>query len=94
MINIVLPKADYTKKEIIWEALMDDRRYEPDPLTLLEMRKKIDLEHFQNEVSQLQFRLTFLKVSKPNGGLISLSLQSKKLFCVFISALETKKNHT
>lgn len=48
--NIVLPKADYSKKEIIWEALLGDGQYRPDPITLIEMRKKIDLEHFQIEV--------------------------------------------
>lgn len=50
MLNIVLPKADYSAKEIIWEALLADGQYKPDPITLLEMRKKIDLEHFQIEV--------------------------------------------
>lgn len=52
LINIVLPKADYSKKEIIWEALLMDGKFAPDPRTLLEMRKKIDLEHFQIEVIQ------------------------------------------
>ena len=52
-LNIVLPKADYSKKEIIWEALFVDGRYKPDPLTLHEMRKKLDLENFQIEVSDV-----------------------------------------
>ena len=54
-INIVLPKADYSKKEIIWEALFIDNRYKPDVFTLNEMRKKLDLETFQIEVSTTLF---------------------------------------
>lgn len=51
LLDIVLPKADYKKKEIVWEALFADKRYQPDPKTMLEMRKKLDLEMFQMEVS-------------------------------------------
>ena len=53
LLNIVLPKSDYTAKEIVWEALMADKRYQADSLTLHEMRKKLDLEKFQIEVSVL-----------------------------------------
>ena len=49
--SIVLPKADYSKKEIIWEALLHDGRFKPDLITFNEMRKKLDLEKFQIEVS-------------------------------------------
>lgn len=51
ILSIVLTKADYVGKEKIWEALMDDRSYQPDPMTFHEMRKKIDLEKFQLEVN-------------------------------------------
>ncbi|XP_050543633.1 nudC domain-containing protein 2-like isoform X2 [Daktulosphaira vitifoliae] len=50
LINIVLTKADYIKKEIVWEALMEDKSFMADPLTFIEMRKKMDLEKFQIEI--------------------------------------------
>lgn len=50
LLSIVLPKADFAGKEIIWEALMDSGQYHADPLTFHEMRKKLDLEKFQIEV--------------------------------------------
>ncbi|XP_065203774.1 nudC domain-containing protein 2-like [Planococcus citri] len=49
LLNIVLPKADYAAKEIVWEALTADEKYHADPVTLHEMRKKLDLEKFQIE---------------------------------------------
>lgn len=50
LLNIVLAKADYVKKEIVWEALMEDGSFRADPITYHEMRKKMDLEKFQIEV--------------------------------------------
>lgn len=50
LLTIVMSKANYEKKEEIWEALLHDGHYQPDPPTLHEMRKKIDLEKFQLEV--------------------------------------------
>lgn len=50
VLNIILSKAEYEGKDTIWEALLSDRSFQPDPLTLHEMRKKIDLEKFQIEV--------------------------------------------
>lgn len=50
LLNIVLAKADYVRKEVVWESLMEDGSYKADPLTFHEMRKKIDLEKFQIEV--------------------------------------------
>lgn len=46
----MLTKADYVKKEIVWEALLEDGSYRADPITYQEMRKKMDLEKFQIEV--------------------------------------------
>lgn len=70
ILSIVLTKADYVGKEIVWEALMADRRYEPDPMTFHEMRKKIDLEKFQIEV-------TFIKFNYFSAQLNVLSAMSK-----------------
>uniref|UniRef100_A0A1B6EC06 CS domain-containing protein n=1 Tax=Clastoptera arizonana TaxID=38151 RepID=A0A1B6EC06_9HEMI len=55
LLNIVLSKAQYEKKEDIWEALLQDGSYQPDLLTLHEMRKKIDLEKFQLENPGMDF---------------------------------------
>ncbi|XP_075234440.1 nudC domain-containing protein 2-like [Lycorma delicatula] len=55
VLSVVLTKADYVGKEKIWEALMADRSYQPDPLTFHEMRKKIDLEKFQIENPGMDF---------------------------------------
>lgn len=51
LLNIVLAKADVASKDEIWESLLEADMYKPDPLTLHEMRKKMDLERFQIEVS-------------------------------------------
>ena len=51
IIHIVLTKADATTKETTWEGLMKDE-YLADPWTIHEMRKKLDLERFQIEVSR------------------------------------------
>jgi hypothetical protein len=51
LLNIVLAKADVALKDEIWESLLEADMYKPDPFTLHEMRKKMDLERFQIEVS-------------------------------------------
>lgn len=55
ILNIVISKADYAEKEQIWEALLEDGRYQPDAWTIHEMRKKIDLEKFQIENPGMDF---------------------------------------
>jgi hypothetical protein len=51
LLNIMLAKADVALKDEIWESLLEGDMYKPDPFTLHEMRKKMDLERFQIEVS-------------------------------------------
>jgi hypothetical protein len=53
LLNIVLAKADVSLKDEIWESLLEGSVYQPDAYTLHEMRKKLDLERFQIEVSLL-----------------------------------------
>jgi len=53
LLNIVLAKADVSLKDEIWESLLEGGVYQPDAYTLHEMRKKLDLERFQIEVSLL-----------------------------------------
>jgi len=53
LLNIVLGKADVSLKDEIWESLLEGGVYQPDANTLHEMRKKLDLERFQIEVSLL-----------------------------------------
>jgi hypothetical protein len=53
LLNIVLAKADVSSKDEIWESLLEGGVYQPDPFTMQEMRKKLDLERFQIEVSLL-----------------------------------------
>lgn len=48
---IVLAKSDYSVKDDMWESLLADGKYQPDAWTLQEMRKTLDLERFQIEVS-------------------------------------------
>lgn len=50
LLKIILTKADYIKKEIVWESLLEDGSFKADPVTYIEMKKKIDLEKFQIEV--------------------------------------------
>ncbi|VVC24872.1 Hypothetical protein CINCED_3A014389 [Cinara cedri] len=50
LLKIILIKADYIKKEIVWESLLEDGSFKADPITYIEMKKKIDLEKFQIEV--------------------------------------------
>ena len=46
----MLAKVDAKLKDEIWESLLENDCYKPDPYTLHEMRKKMDLEKFQIEV--------------------------------------------
>jgi len=55
LLNIVLTKADFVKKEIVWESLMEDGTFKADPITYHEMRKKMDLEKFQIEVCKVKY---------------------------------------
>jgi len=55
LLNIVLAKADFVKKEIVWESLMEDGSFRADPITYNEMRKKLDLEKFQIEYPGMDF---------------------------------------
>lgn len=52
---IVLSKSDYSIKDEMWESLLADGRYQPDAVTLLEMRKTLDLERFQIENPGMDF---------------------------------------
>ncbi|XP_066999657.1 nudC domain-containing protein 2 [Anabrus simplex] len=49
VLTIVLAKANHSLKEEIWESLLENHGFQPDMLTLHEMRKKFDLEKFQIE---------------------------------------------
>ena len=49
LVRIQLVKAN-PRKDDCWLALMRDKTFAPDPVTLNEMRKKLDLEQFQLEV--------------------------------------------
>ncbi|KAK3912356.1 NudC domain-containing protein 2 [Frankliniella fusca] len=49
LLDIVLSKSNTFKQDEIWESLMEDGCYKPDPLVFHEMRKKLDLERFQLE---------------------------------------------
>lgn len=51
MLCILLAKADYSFKEDMWESVLAEGEFQPDPWTLHEMRKNLDLERFQIEVS-------------------------------------------
>ena len=53
MLNIVLTKADFSNKEIVWEAIMEDGSFKADPLTYIEMMKKMDLEKLQMKVCKV-----------------------------------------
>ena len=50
IVHIVLAKADVKVKETIWEGLLKDQ-FIADPWLIHEMRKKLDLERFEIEVS-------------------------------------------
>lgn len=53
ILDIILSKAEYQGKDTLWDSLLKDGSFCPDPLTLLEMRKKLDLEKFQLEASKI-----------------------------------------
>lgn len=53
LLNIVLTKADYSNKENVWEAIMEDGSFKADPITYIEMMKKMDLEKLQMKVCKI-----------------------------------------
>ena len=50
LLRIQLVKADQRTKDQCWLSLLENQ-FSPDPIILNEMRKKLDLERFQIEVS-------------------------------------------
>jgi hypothetical protein len=48
LIRIQLIKAHHKTKDLCWVSLLENQYY-TDPVTLNEMRKKLDLENFQKE---------------------------------------------
>ncbi|KAK6616887.1 hypothetical protein RUM43_014857 [Polyplax serrata] len=52
---IVLAKADHSIKDDMWGSLLVNGQYQPDPWTLHEMRKNLDLERFQIENPGMDF---------------------------------------
>ncbi|KAL4097971.1 hypothetical protein QTP88_022650 [Uroleucon formosanum] len=55
LLNIVLTKADYSNKENVWEAIMEDGSFKADPITYIEMMKKMDLEKLQMKYPGMDF---------------------------------------
>ncbi|XP_054285380.1 nudC domain-containing protein 2-like [Macrosteles quadrilineatus] len=72
-LNIVLSKAEYDQKDTLWESILKDGSYQPDPLTLHEMRKKLDLEKFQIENPGMDFSRA--KLSKSYDQMPGMSVQ-------------------
>ncbi|EEB13573.1 NudC domain-containing protein, putative [Pediculus humanus corporis] len=80
---ILLAKADHCVKDDMWESLLANGQYKPDPLTLHETRKNLDLERFQIENPGLDF--SGAKLSKnydklpgwSNDRLMELQAQSQ-----------------
>lgn len=60
IVHIALTKADACSKETLWEGLLKDN-FLADPWTVHEMRKKLDLEHFQIENPGFDFSGATLK---------------------------------
>ncbi|KAK8719597.1 hypothetical protein OTU49_013925 [Cherax quadricarinatus] len=60
MLHIAMTKADACSKETLWEGLLTDN-FLADPWTILEMRKKLDLERFQIENPGFDFSGATLK---------------------------------
>ncbi|XP_063851143.1 nudC domain-containing protein 2-like [Scylla paramamosain] len=60
LLHIAMTKADACTKETLWEGLLTDR-FLADPFVQLEMRKKLDLEHFQMENPGFDFSGATLK---------------------------------
>ncbi|XP_015375883.1 PREDICTED: nudC domain-containing protein 2-like [Diuraphis noxia] len=50
LLNIVLTKADCSDKQNFWEAILEDGSFKADPLTCIEMMKKMDLEKLQMKI--------------------------------------------
>ncbi|GLG93194.1 hypothetical protein R5R35_012720 [Gryllus longicercus] len=69
VLSIVLGKATPAHSEEIWEALLADGQFAPDPLTVHNMRKKMDLEKFQIENPGFDFSRAKLSkcYDKPPG---------------------------
>ena len=55
LLRIQLVKADERTKDHCWLSLLE-AQFTPDPITLSEMRKKLDLERFQLEVTLNTFK--------------------------------------
>ncbi|XP_022644301.1 nudC domain-containing protein 2-like isoform X2 [Varroa destructor] len=47
-VTVLLVKAQSAKSEDVWSSLLEDE-FKADPMTLMEMMKKLDLEKFQIE---------------------------------------------
>ena len=60
LLRIQLVKADQRTKDECWLSLLENQ-FSPDPIILNEMRKKLDLERFQIEVSFLQHYMVKIK---------------------------------
>ena len=60
LLRIQLVKADQRTKDQCWLSLLENQ-FSPDPIILNEMRKKLDLERFQIEVSFLQHYMVKIK---------------------------------
>ena len=60
LLRIQLVKADQRTKDECWLSLLENQ-FSPDPIILHEMRKKLDLERFQIEVSFLQHYMVKIK---------------------------------
>lgn len=76
LLNIVLAKADVSLKDEIWESLLEGGVYQPDPFTLHEMKKKLDLERFQIENPGFDF--SHAKLSKCYDHLPGWSVDAMK----------------
>lgn len=83
LLKIILIKADYIKKEIVWESLLEDGSFKADPITYIEMKKKIDLEKFQIEV-----RNTVRKKIKSKTTRILLWVGFLEIWQIIVSILE------
>ena len=60
LLRIQLVKADQRTKDECWLSLLENQ-FSPDPIILNEMRKKLDLERFQIEVSFLHHYMVKIK---------------------------------
>jgi len=63
LLRIQLVKADQRTKDECWLSLLENQ-FSPDPIILNEMRKKLDLERFQIEVSFDLIHEKFVSLSK------------------------------